>query len=240
MGAKILVRGRKPLWSQDSEVINDGGYTDRADRTATGMMDRNNEAWLAHLSNDTQDQRVALSELREALLARLRRAFFNSARVDDAFLEDAVQDSLVRILDRIEQFEGRSKFLTWATSIAIRVAMSELRRRRWKDVSLDEVIAEADFAPRQVVDEKPGADTQLERKALLDKMHDLIQSDLTEKQRVALVAELRGMPQNEIARHMGSNRNAIYKLTHGARKRLREALESAGYDAADIRNAFSD
>jgi hypothetical protein len=30
--------------------------------------------------------------------------------------DDVVQDSLVRILDRLPQFEGRSRFLTWATS----------------------------------------------------------------------------------------------------------------------------
>ena len=44
----------------------------------------------------------------------------------------------------------------------------------------------------------------------------------------------------EIGRRMGSNRNAIYKLTHGARKRLRKALESAGYEAADVGSAFGD
>ena len=46
------------------------------------------------------------------------------------------------------------------------------------------------------------------------------------------------MPQDEIARHLGSNRNAIYKLTHDARKRLKRGLELAGYGAEDIREAF--
>ena len=47
----------------------------------------------------------------------------------------------------------------------------------------------------------------------------------------------RGMPLAEIGRRMGSNRNAIYKLTHDARKRLKQGLEAAGYDARDLQIA---
>jgi len=180
-----------------------------------------------------------LSDLRDTLLRGLRRTFSGRALADDSFLEDAVQDSLVRILDRLQQFEGRSRFLTWATSIAIRVAMSELRRRHWKDVSLDELIADSDFTPGTAIDDDSGPDTKLEQKAILDKMHAVIQSELTARQRTALLAELKGMPQDEIARHLGSNRNAVYKLTHDARKRLLLGLEAAGYEAADIHAAFA-
>ena len=70
-------------------------------------------------------------------------------------------------------------------------------------------------------------------------MHEVIRTGLTEKQRSALLAELRGMPQDEIARHLGSNRNAIYKLTHDARRRLKRGLEAAGVTAEDIGTAFA-
>ena len=36
-----------------------------------------------------------------------------------------------------------------------------------------------------------------------------------------------------------SNRNALYKLTHDARKRLKRGLEMAGFTAEDIRAAFA-
>jgi len=70
-------------------------------------------------------------------------------------------------------------------------------------------------------------------------MHGLIQNDLTEKQRVALLAELKEMPQDEIARHIGSNRNAVYKLTHDARKRLKQGFEAVGYEMTDIQSIFA-
>ena len=201
-------------------------------------MGRDNKAWVNDLRSGGPRQQEALSELREALIRGLRRALSSRSAADDAFLEDAVQDSLLRILQRLSQFEGRSRFLTWATSIAIRVAMSQLRRRRWKDVSLDELVSNAKLPPQQARELAPGPGMQFEQGALLETMHTLIQSELTEKQRKALVAELRGMPQDEIARQLGSNRNAIYKLTHDARKRLKRGLESAGYEAADVHTAF--
>ena len=65
-------------------------------------------------------------------------------------------------------------------------------------------------------------------------MQRVIKDQLTDRQRTALLAELKGMPQDEIARHLGSNRNAVYKLTHDARKKLKHGLEAAGYTAEDI------
>jgi RNA polymerase sigma-70 factor (ECF subfamily) len=202
------------------------------------MMGRDNATWLAQLRDRGPNQQAALSDLRGALLGGLRRVLSRRG-ADDEIAEDAVQEALLRILERLGQFEGRSRFLTWATSIAIHVAMSELRRRRWKDVSLEEVIADADFAPQRRADAPSGPDAQLQRRAILHKLHELIAHELTEKQRAALLAELKGMPQDEIARQLGSNRNAVYKLTHDARKRLRRGLESAGYDAGDIYTAFA-
>jgi RNA polymerase sigma-70 factor (ECF subfamily) len=202
-------------------------------------MDRDNETWLAHLGGTGPDQQAALSDLREALLRGLRRALSHRAAASDELLEDVVQDALVRILERLPQFEGRSRFLTWAMSVAIRVAMSELRHRRWKDVSLDEVVAGGDLAPARAIVDEPGPGAQSEREAILAAMHEVIRTGLTEKQRAALLAELRGMPQDEIARHLGSNRNAVYKLTHDARKRLKRDLEAAGFTAEDIGTAFA-
>lgn len=203
-------------------------------------MDRDNETWLQHLGGEGPAQQAALSDLRAELLRGLRRALSNWALADEAFLEDAVQDALLRILDHLQQFEGRSRFLTWATAIAIRVAMSGLRRRRWQDVSLDAVIADGDSIPERAVDETAGPDAQWGRTAILDTMHELIRNELTEKQRRVLLAELKGMPQDEIARHIGSNRNAVYKLTHDARKRLKRGLEAAGYEAADVHAAMTE
>lgn len=202
-------------------------------------MKRCNETWLMQLRNKGVDQQEALADLRNSLIHRLRRVLWNGSHIDDAFLEDIVQDAIIRIFERLEQFEGRSQFLTWALSIAIRAAMSELRHRRWKDVSLDEVIADANLAPNRVTDDSFEPSIQREREAIIEMLHGLIQNNLTDKQRVALLAELKEVPQEEIARHIGSNRNAVYKLTHDARKRLKHEFQAVGYEITDIQAIFS-
>ncbi len=208
-------------------------------RTSLMGTDRTNAEWLTALLGGGTDQHAALDDLRRYLLRALRKAFARDRHLHVGFVEDMAQEALLRILERLPQFEGRSRFLTWAAAIAIRVAMSELRRRRWRDVSLDALVEQGVDAREQ--ESAENADALLmrsERSMIVETMYDVIRGELTERQRRALLAELRGMPQVEIARQLGSNRNAIYKLTHDARKRLKRGLEAAGYRADTVQAAF--
>ena len=199
-------------------------------------MNATNETWLQRLSTTGSDQDEALAELRSILISRLRRAFQRRTGIDDSFLEDVTQETLIKTLHGLDQFQGKSLFTTWATTIAVRVAFTELRRNRWKDVSLEQILEESEGGAGQVVAES-GPESDVERKSLVEDMYQIINTELTEKQRDALLAELKGMPMEEIGRRMGSNRNAIYKLTHDARKRLKQGLVAAGYSVADLQPA---
>ncbi|MFZ5831718.1 MAG: RNA polymerase sigma factor, partial [Planctomycetota bacterium] len=171
-------------------------------------MDRENEAWLRDLQAQGAAREDAIAELRAILLRGLRRAFSEPRQAEMPFVEDAVQDALVLVIDKLKQFEGRSRFVNWALSIAIRVAMTELRRRRWKDVSLDQLTLDG-AAPAPAAEPHDSDPRWLvERDSVLTDLRRLIDSSLTEKQRIAVLAELRGMNQASLAERMGSNRNA--------------------------------
>lgn len=193
-----------------------------------------NRSWLARLETGGAVQGEALEELRQTLKARLMKTFRGRPKIDDQFLDDVVQESLIKILDRLDQFQGRSLFTTWATTIAVRLAFTELRRRRWKDVSLQQLLNDAPGGVGRLSDQSREPQLEMEQQALVKAMYGVIERELTEKQRTALLAELKGMPLEEIGRRLGSNRNAVYKLTHDARKRLRKHLEAAGFTAADL------
>jgi RNA polymerase sigma-70 factor (ECF subfamily) len=197
-------------------------------------MHGTNESWLARLATTGSDQNEALAALRGLLMSRLQRTFHGRTGVDDALLEDVTQEALLKTLDSLDQFQGKSLFTTWATTIAIRIAFTELRRRRWKDISLEQLLEDAPGGAGQVVDTNLGPQTTSQQTAMLDDMYRIIHTELTDKQRDGLLAELKGMPLEEIGRRMGSSRNATYKLTHDARKRLKQHLESAGYTVADL------
>jgi RNA polymerase sigma-70 factor (ECF subfamily) len=200
---------------------------------------RDNDTWLRALQADGHVQAEAITDLRGFLLRGLTKSFQTRGEMDPAFVEDVVQQALVHILDHLEQFQGRSRFTTWAMTITVRLAMSALRRKRWQDVSLESLTAESELAPALALDDTASPAQHAEQHALFETLRRLIDEALTDKQWVALTAELGGMPVEEIARHMGSTVNAVYKLLHDARKRLKRGLETAGYTAEDVRSAFA-
>lgn len=199
-------------------------------------MKRSNRDWIEKLNSDGAVRDEAVSDLRRVLWKRLQRAFRDREGVDESLLEDVVQESLLKTLDNLDQFKGNSQFTTWATSIAVRGAFTELRRRHWKDVSLEQTLEDSPQSGDPTAEDISSPQDEFDRKSLVEEMYRIINNDLTEKQRTALIAELKGMPLEEIGRRMGSNRNAIYKLTHDARRRLKQSLSSIGYSVEDLQN----
>jgi RNA polymerase sigma-70 factor (ECF subfamily) len=211
------------------------------------MAKRTNQEWLSDLKSDGARRESALADLRAILLKGLPYALSRwlspGSPQFDALAEEVVQEALLRVLDHLETFEGRSQFTTWANKIAVRLAISELRRQRWKDVSLDELLDNPEAPPPANLMEAPGAgpETSRERGEMLALVQRLIANELTERQRQALVAiGVRGMPLEEVARHMGTNRNALYKLLHDARLRLKHALAAQGLSPEDVLASFEE
>jgi RNA polymerase sigma-70 factor (ECF subfamily) len=203
------------------------------------MTERTNEEWLAALRGPERDE--ALADLRGSLVRGMRYALAGRSGVDEAALEDFVQDALLRILKGLDSFRGESRFTTWAQKIAVNVAFTELRRRHWQDVSLDDlgVREDTDFIPETLADPSAGPEQQALQRAMLSTLHRLIDTELTDKQRQALVAaRVHGMPLEEVARRMGTNRNALYKLLHDARQRLKKRMLAEGLSPQDVLAAF--
>ena len=66
--------------------------------------------------------------------------------------------------------------------------------------------------------------------ALLEAVREGIRTALTPRQRQVLVATvLEGVPIDVLAERLDSNRNALYKMLHDARRRLRAYVADAGY-----------
>jgi RNA polymerase sigma-70 factor (ECF subfamily) len=71
-------------------------------------------------------------------------------------------------------------------------------------------------------------------------MREVIAHDLTDRQRQVLKAIVFDeTPMDEVVRRLGSNRNAIYKLLHDSRRKLKERLEARGFGVQDILDLFS-
>ncbi len=200
------------------------------------MSSVKNEDWVERLrsTGDTRDQ--AITELRNILMRGLSATCRNryDGRVQ---AEDVVQDALIKILDKLDTFEGRSKFTTWAMTVAVRMAISEMRKKSFKNVSIESLVGDGmKFEPAAPTEASNDDD---EKSILLTKLRELIENDLSAKQRDAMHALLHGMPVEVFAEKTGSNRNAVYKLVHDARVKLRQGFEKAGFQAEDVNAVFA-
>lgn len=207
--------------------------------------DRSNAEWLRALRATGAERDAALGDLRSELVKGLSRGLVGWVETEGpefgALTEDFADEAVMRVLGHLDEFEGRSRFTTWAYKIAVRVALTELRRQRWKDISLDRLLEGEPgvLAPRQFSDPVVGPEAKAERAELLQRVEHLIATELTRKQATALVAvTIRGMPLEEVAGRMGMKRNALYKLLHDARLRLQKALALEGLTAAEIISVF--
>lgn len=194
---------------------------------------RSNDEWVCALASDGQSYESAYGDLRAVVVRGLRRILW-SRGVPDDLCEDFAQETLVRVRERLSDFRGDSRFTTWVLSIATRLVFDDLRHKRWKDVSFEAVTADARgslvFESRANISQ----DKLVARERLLAELRDVLESSLTDRQRVALVAELNGVPHAEIATALGMTRNAVYKLTHDARRRVKAHLEAAGVSEVDV------
>jgi RNA polymerase sigma-70 factor (ECF subfamily) len=210
-------------------------------------LERTNEQWIADLSAPGSNREGALSDLSEiihrGLPYSLSKYLSPQAPNFDALADEVVQDTLLRVLDNLSSFEGRSRFTTWVHKIAVRIALTELRRKRWQDVSLDEIVEnyKATASLRVMASSGVSPEGAVEQTDMFERVENIIAEELTERQRTALLAiAVRDMPMPVVADRLDMSRNALYKLLHDARLKLKTRLIDEGLDPVEILVVFED
>ncbi len=171
-------------------------------------------------------RRVAFHELsrRRHQLRSIRGPEF------DDLAQQAADDALVNVLDRLDEFRGLSRFTTWAYKFVVFEVSAKVARHAWRrqPPSVEE------FAWDELADRKAlRPEDRLEQRAQLDALSQAI-GQLTDRQREVFVAvALNDVPIDVLALKLGTNRNALYKNLFDARRRLRERMAAAGHPVSD-------
>lgn len=210
---------------------------------------RTNQDWIAALSDPNEGQAAALNELRELLL---RAALYTLVtHLDDlkamserdrmALAEDCAQEALQTVLDKLPEFRGESKFTTWAYKFGVNVALTRARRERWRNISL-ESISEQD--PLEWIQWKEATQTTDSETASLQEevsavIREVVRSELTARQRQVLKwVVFDDVPMDVVVERLETNRNAVYKMLHDARLKIKRRLAARGYALDEIFELF--
>jgi RNA polymerase sigma-70 factor, ECF subfamily len=127
----------------------------------------------------------------------------------DDLAQQAADDALMKILARRDDFQGRSRFTTWAYKFVIFEVSGMVARH-----------ASRRHPPSR-------GEPAFER--LPDSLSAAI-GELTQRQREVFVAiALNDVPIDVLAIQLGTNRNAIYKNLFDARRNLRARMAAAGH-----------
>jgi RNA polymerase sigma-70 factor, ECF subfamily len=206
---------------------------DRSLQDREGAAAAESEAWLSALRSEGPEREQAVARLHGLLLraARFevgrRRAALSHVRgeeLDDIAMQ-AADDALMAVLAKLDDFRGASRFTTWAYKFALLEAGVKLRRRAWQG---REVVLEPE-SWSGFADHATTAQEELEQSELLDKLRDAVDEVLTPHQRQVFVAlAINEVPIDVLAERLDSNRGALYKTLHDARRKLRRELAASG------------
>jgi RNA polymerase sigma-70 factor, ECF subfamily len=206
-----------------------------ASNAATGLapLDRASRQWVERLRVGHPRRDEAIGNLHDLLrrvaFSELARRRYQLRSVTGPEFEDlaeqAAGDALVTVLHRVDQFQGRSRFTTWAYKVVVFEISNKVARHAWhRQTPTNEL----------PWDERPDPlarrpEDRLEQRAQLDALSRAI-GELTDRQRKAFVAiALNDVPIDVVAAELGTNRNAVYKNLFDARRGLRARMAAAGH-----------
>jgi len=167
------------------------------------------------------------SEALEALLQPHSKNIFRALQRitrnrEDA--EDALQDSFMKAFMHIKKFNGKSKFSTWLTRIAINSALMIVRRKNAKHARVDPSRDSAAISLEAVPDRTPNPEAAYlrdERGALVRRAVSEMAPTLREP---LIMQHFDQLSVDEIAEQMGLSTGAAKSRLLRARWQLRRSL----------------
>jgi RNA polymerase sigma-70 factor (ECF subfamily) len=198
-------------------------------------VDTASRRWIEQLHADHPRHEHAAGRLHDVLqraaIHELHRRQGQLGGLSGPELDDVAQqcadDAMMKVLARIDDFEGLSRFTTWAYKFVIFEVSSKVARHAWRRHPPNAEHPTWEHLP-DTLTPRPG--DQVERREQLAVLMKAIDDDLTPRQREVFVAiALNDVAIDVLALQLGSNRNAIYKNLFDARRRLRASLAAAGH-----------
>ena len=165
------------------------------------------------------------------------RAFGLALRVlrNEDHARDAVQDAFLKAYGSLDRFQGRSSFYTWLYRIVMNQCLDRKRRDKsdreveWNDEAAS---SQSPAAGALAAGGAPVApDEAVERAELRAVIAEAIAELPEDARRTIELREIDGLTYREISEALGIPKGTVMSRLHYARRKLQEALASAGAEA---------
>jgi RNA polymerase sigma-70 factor, ECF subfamily len=148
--------------------------------------------------------------------------------------EDVCQDAFLKAFQHIANFRGNSRFYTWLVRITVNQALMKLRKRRRREISLDDSLeTDENLMPRQIEDWGLSPEERFNQEQLGRFLAAAI-AELSIGLRV--VFQLRDVEELNIeqtAELLGLSKAAVKSRLLRARLKLRQSLQEHFHPSAD-------
>lgn len=190
------------------------------------------DEWVERLSMSGPVRDEAIRALHTLMIraarhqvARMPEATSLGSVVHDEIINSAADEATIAVLGRLDSFEGRSRFTTWAYKFGILQAGVHVRRTRWRgrEVQLRQIVEPVESHVRSPEAHVEGGD-------VASAVSRAMATCLTPHQhKVAVALLVDEVPIDVLSERLGTTRNALYKTLHDVRKRLRVELIAQGH-----------
>ncbi len=167
----------------------------------------------------------------EVLMRRYNQRLYRAARAitrDDAEAEDVMQETYVRAYSALAQFEGRAKWATWITRIAVNEALARVRRRgRFVERDVADIMEDGSMDQRGMSDTArlPGPAKDAEVRELAGFVERAVDELPDSYRTVFVLREVEELSTAETAECLEVSEELVKVRLHRARTELRRMLD---------------
>ena len=185
----------------------------------------------AHLAGDPG----ALGDLLESYQDRLFGVCFRMVG-DPELARDLTQDAMVKIIQGIDRFSGRSKLSTWMIRVTMNVCLTELRRLKLRrHASLDRPVREQGGEPGPthasvLASGEPGAASGVEHRETLERLSTAMRLIGHDQRALLILRDMQSLDYKQIAELLDVPVGTVKSRLFRARVALREQIEALERD----------
>ena len=172
------------------------------------------------------------SEAFAHIMSRFERPlfFFILKRVqNEEIARDLLQDTFMKLTQHAHRYDPKSPLSAWLYTIAKNCSIDHLRRRRFREVSLDAPLGSTeDFSFHQILrDDSPSALEVAEGHEFAKRLDEALMEINPKQREIFILREVRGLKFVEIAEALDISENTV-------KSRMRYALESLRKQLSDF------